>query len=229
MKSHPALLMMDLINEIVHPDGKYAGDGYYQQVSERQVLEHAAIALDRARTAGIPVIHVVVGFSGDYAQWPPASPVFAEARADRRLVLGTWATRIHDAVRPLAGEPVVAKHRVSPFYGTPLEEMLHALRVDTLLLTGVTTDLVVLSAAREAHDRDYRVEVLADATATADDALHETALTLLARTATVTTVEQASPWRSASRHASTDRDAGPDQGAVQGMVAQQGAVSNRSR
>ena len=206
MKSHPALLVMDLINEIVHPDGKYAGDGYYHQVTERKVLDHAAVALDRARTAGIPVIHVVVGFSENYAQWPANSPIFATARADRRLVLGTWATEIHDAVRPLADEPVVAKHRVSPFYGTQLEEMLRARRVDTLLLAGVTTDLVVLSTARAAHDRDYRVEVLEDATATADDALHEAALTLLARTATVTTVERASPWGNASRHASPDRD-----------------------
>ncbi|MFF7727251.1 cysteine hydrolase family protein [Streptomyces sp. NPDC008001] len=190
MKRRPALLVMDLINEIVHPEGKYAGDGYLDQVTRRGVLENAAEAISLARAQDIPVIYVVVGFSPDYAGFPERSTVFREAREDRRIVLGTWATEVHASLRPAEGEPVVAKHRLSPFHGTELDELLRARDVDTLLLTGVTTDLVVLSAAREGHDRDYSVEILEDATATSDDALHEAALTVLARTATISTVRQ---------------------------------------
>ncbi|WP_051811391.1 cysteine hydrolase family protein [Streptomyces alboflavus] len=182
---------MDLINEIVHPEGKYAGDGYLEQVRRRGVLDHAAEAISLARAQGIPVLYVVVGFSSDYAEWPETSPVFREARDDRRIVLGTWATQVHDQLKPAEDEPVVAKHRLSPFHGTDLDGLLRARNVNTLLLTGVTTDLVVLSAAREAHDRDFAVEVLEDATATSDDALHQAALTVLARTATISSVRQA--------------------------------------
>lgn len=67
------------------------------------------------------------------------------------------------------------------------------LGIRRLLLTGVATDLVVLSTARDAHDRDYVVEVLQDATATANEQLQEMALQLIARTATISTVEQALP------------------------------------
>ncbi|WP_371493600.1 cysteine hydrolase [Kitasatospora sp. NBC_00374] len=193
MRRRPALLVMDLINEIVHPDGKYAAEGYLEQITRRGVLERTAVAIGRARAAGIPVIYVVVGFSAGFADWPEGSPVFDSARADERLVLGTWATRVHEAIRPADGEAVVAKRRVSPFHGTHLEVLLRGLRVDTLLLAGVTTDLVVLSAAREGHDRDYRVEVLEDATATSDQELHEAALKVLARTATITSVDRALP------------------------------------
>ncbi|WP_262705613.1 MULTISPECIES: cysteine hydrolase [Streptomyces] len=182
---------MDFINEIVHPEGKYAADGYVEQVARRGVLDRAVEALALARAKGVPVVHVVVGFSPHYAEWPVRSPVFREAKDGGRLVLGTWATRVHDALAPAPGEPVVAKHRVSPFLGTDLEQLLRGLGCDTLLLAGVTTDLVVLSAAREAHDRDYEVEVLADATAARDDARHAAALTVLAATATVTTVAEA--------------------------------------
>lgn len=193
MQRRPALLILDLINELVHPDGKYAGDGYLQQVAERKVLENAAEAISRARAAGIPVIYVVVGFSRGYADLPQGSDLFAEVRPTERLVLGSWATEVHELLRPHEGEPIVEKRRVSPFLGTHLDLMLRNLDVNTLLLTGVTTDLVILSTARDGHDRDYRIEVLQDATATSDQELHEAALKLIARTATITTVAEALP------------------------------------
>ncbi|GLF98491.1 isochorismatase family cysteine hydrolase [Streptomyces yaizuensis] len=193
MERRPVLLVLDLINEIVHPDGKYAADGYCEQVAERGVLERAATAISRARAAGIPVIHVVVGFSPGYADWPAGSELFASARDGDRLVLGTWGTRIHDSLRPADGEPIVEKRRVSPFFGTHLDVLLRNLGVNTLLLTGVTTDLVILSTARDGHDRDYHVEVLEDATATDSQEAHDAALKVIARTATVSSVARALP------------------------------------
>ncbi|NBE50615.1 cysteine hydrolase family protein [Streptomyces boluensis] len=189
----PALLVLDLINEIVHPDGKYAADGYYAEARDRGVIEHTAEAIARARAAGIPVIYVVVGFSDNYAQWPASSPVFEKAKADERLLLGTWATQVHEALAPAPGEPVVAKHRISPFHGTNLEVLLRTQEIDTLLLTGVSTELVVLTTAQAAHDRDYRVRVLEDATLAGDAEIHEAALKVLSRIATVTTVADALP------------------------------------
>ncbi|MDJ0464464.1 isochorismatase family cysteine hydrolase [Streptomyces sp. H27-C3] len=193
MERRPALLVLDLINEIVHPDGKYAADGYCEQVARRGVLERAATAIARARTAGVPVIYVVVGFSPGYADWPASSELFVSARDGDRVVLGTWGTQVHDALKPAGDEPVVEKRRISPFFATHLDVLLRNLGVNTLLLTGVTTELVVLSTARDGHDRDYRVEVLEDATATDSQETHDAALKVIARTATVSTVEQALP------------------------------------
>ncbi|MFD3721509.1 isochorismatase family cysteine hydrolase [Streptomyces sp. NPDC058674] len=193
MARRPALLVLDLINELVHPDGKYAEDGFCRAVAERGVLERAATAIERARLAGIPVIYVVVGFSLGYTDWPASSELFASARDGDRVVLGTWGTQVHDALKPAEGEPIVEKRRVSPFYGTHLDVLLRNLDVNTLLLTGVTTDLVILSTARDGHDRDYHVEVLEDATATDTREAHEAALALIARTATVSSVDQALP------------------------------------
>ncbi|OON75416.1 hypothetical protein B1H18_23285 [Streptomyces tsukubensis] len=181
------------MNEIVHEDGKYAADGYYAQARERGVVERAAQAIARARAADIPVIYVVVGFSPDYREWTPDSPVFAKAKDDGRLVLGTWATRVHDALKPEPGEPVIVKHRVSPFHGTDLAARLRDRRIDTLLLTGVSTELVVLATAQGAHDRDYAVHVLEDATLAGDEEIHTAALKILARVADVTTVAAALP------------------------------------
>ncbi len=191
MARKPALLMLDLINDIVHPEGKYGRDGYARHLARRGVLENAALALETARNQGIPVIHVVVGFTAGYPEWPAGSPVFHSAKDDGRILLGTWATRPHDAVKPADGEPVIAKHRISPFYGTGLDLTLRAQGIDTLLLTGVSTDMVILATARDGHDRDYAVEVLEDATGADGDEMHAAALTVIGRTARITTVGEA--------------------------------------
>jgi nicotinamidase-related amidase len=192
MSSRPALLVLDLINEITHPDGAYP-EVCLAQLTERGVLGRAAAAIDRARARDVPVIYVVLGFAPGYPDWPANSPLFSEVRSREALVLGTWSTQVHDDLEPAATEPVVVKRRVSPFLGTQLDLLLREQAVDTLLLVGATTDLVVLSTAREAHDRGYRVEVLADATATSTQDLHAAALTLISRTARVTTVDEALP------------------------------------
>lgn len=189
----PALLVLDLINDLVHPDGKLSGFGTFGQVVERGVLDRARLAVRRARAAGIPVVYLTIGWDAQHTGFPVNSPLFGAVRPDQRPVLGTWGTRVHDAVRPAPGERVLPKSRVSPFHGTVLAELLRGWSVDTLLLTGVTTDLVVLAAAREGHDRDFQVRVLADATATDSPELHAAALTVLARTATITTVADALP------------------------------------
>lgn len=193
MSAGTALLILDMINDLVHPHGKKAGDGYADQVASRNVLPNAATAIDRARGRGTPVIYVVIGFSPGYADWPADSPLFRAPNDDAKPMLGTWGTRVHDDLCPAAGESVVVKRRVSPFYGTHLDLLLRRGNIKTLLLTGVATDLVVLSAARDAHDRDYRVEVLEDATATRNQVLHDAAMTVIGHTAAVTTVDKALP------------------------------------
>ncbi|MBP2705510.1 cysteine hydrolase [Microbispora sp. RL4-1S] len=192
-RHRPALLVMDLINDVVHPEGKFADHGYAEQVARRGVLENAATAIQHARSADIPVIYVVVGFSPTFVECPADSMIFADAPRERKLILGTWGTQVHDAVKPQDSEVVIAKRRLSPFYGTELDLLLRTQRIDTLLLSGVSTDLVVMSTVREGHDRDYRVRVLEDATAAADERLHEAAITLIRRTAEVTSVRRALP------------------------------------
>ncbi|MDQ0794214.1 cysteine hydrolase family protein [Streptomyces sp. B1I3] len=190
--SRSALLVLDMVNELVHPDGHYA-HVCREQVASRGVIERTAAAIDRARADGTPVIYVVLGYSSHYEDWPGESPLFGPADPEHRFTLGSWGTQVHERLTPEPGEDVVVKQRVSPFYGTNLEFLLRARKIDTLLLTGVATDLVVLMTAREAHDRDFSVQVLEDATATGDETLQEAALHMLARTAVVTSVDQALP------------------------------------
>ena len=177
-------LVMDMMNDLVAEDG-FSKATYGVQVKERGVLANTAAAIAAARAAGAKVGYVRVGFSADYRECPPASPIFSGARANGIFQLGTWGTEVHPALAPQPGDFDIVKHRVSPFYGTALEPILRANGIERIVMCGVSTNGVVHSGAREAHDRDYEVVILEDCCAgvTADE--HSHAIACLGRYARI--------------------------------------------
>jgi nicotinamidase-related amidase len=75
----------------------------------------------------------------------------------------------------------VIKHRISAFYGTDLDQICRANNIERLILTGVSTSMAVELTAREAHDRDYHVTVITDATTCASDEEKNASLSILKR------------------------------------------------
>jgi len=118
----------------------------------QQALDHVEELLDRARTAGIPVIHVQHDAG-------PGSPY--DVRAESGAIV--------DRVAPRDGEPVVVKGRPSAFVGTGLHDRhLAPAPGRDLLLAGFMTHMCVNSTARSAFSLGYRPTVVASATATRD-------------------------------------------------------------
>ncbi len=169
-------LVMDMMNDIVAEDG-FNANTYGVQVKQRGVLNTTAKAIAAARAAGVKIAYVRVGFSSDYRECPPSSPIFSGARANGIFQLGTKGTEVHPALAPQSGDFDIVKHRVSPFYGTSLEPICRANGIERLVLCGVSTNGVVHSGARDAHDRDYEVVILEDCCAgvTADEHMHAVA------------------------------------------------------
>jgi nicotinamidase-related amidase len=182
-------LVMDMMNDIVSETGPSAAS-YGVQVRERGVLGNTRSAIDAARKAGVPVGFVRVGFSPDYRECPQASPIFSKARINGLFKLGTPGTEVHPALAPQAGDFDIVKHRVSPFYGTSLEPILRANGIERLILCGVSTNGVVHSGARDAHDRDYECIILEDCCAGVSVEEHEHAIACLGRYASITRSEQ---------------------------------------
>lgn len=166
-------LVMDMMNDIVAEDG-FNAKTYGVQVKERGVLENTANAIAAARKAGAKIGYVRVGFSADYRECPPASPIFSGARKNNIFQLGTKGTEVHPAIAPQDGDFDIVKHRVSPFYGTSLDPILRANGIERLVLCGVSTNGVVHSGARDGHDRDYECVILEDCCAgvTPDEHMH---------------------------------------------------------
>jgi nicotinamidase-related amidase len=145
-----------------------------------------------ARDAGIMLLHVVVAFRPGHPEVSRRNPLFGPLKASgMAMAAGSEGAAIHAAAAPREGEPVVVKHRISPFVGTDLETLLRANDIDTLVLAGVITSGVVLSTVRHAGDLDYRLVVVRDCCADPDAELHAMLLdaVIAKQAAVVTTAE----------------------------------------
>lgn len=70
----------------------------------------------------------------------------------------------------------IDKRHYSGFSGTDLDIRLRERRIDTLILTGVLTDICVLHTAIDAYNLGYKIEVPAAAVASLNDSNHQWAL-----------------------------------------------------
>ncbi len=160
--STTALLIMDYQNGIIpmapDPDGLLAG--------AREVI-------DLVRAHGGTIGYVRVAFDDTSEIAGSMGKRMGGAAALEHLHADHPNTRIHADVAPEDGDIVVRKTRVGPFGSTDLDEQLRARGIDTLVLAGISTSGVVLSTVRDAHDRDYRLIVLADLCADRDSEVHE--------------------------------------------------------
>ena len=155
------LLVMDVQESVV---GRFADpSGYLRRLSE---------AIAAARSAGVPVVYVTVGFRPGHPEVSPRNKTFAAIAESGAFAQGDEASRIHPAIAPEPTDLVVTKRRVSAFAGSDLEVLLRGLGAGTLVLAGIATSGVVLSTVRQAVDLDYRVVVLADACIDSDPEVH---------------------------------------------------------
>jgi nicotinamidase-related amidase len=135
------LVMIDCQN--TYTEGVMALDG----VSD--ALDEAAKLLQRARTAGIPIVHIQhdSGVGSPY---------------DVRAEIG----QIVDQVAPQGSETVIVKQFPDAFVQTELHDRLQAGSAHNLLLAGFMTHMCVNSTARGAFNLGYAPTVIAGATAT---------------------------------------------------------------
>lgn len=112
-------------------------------------LDQAERLLDRARGAGIPIIHIQhdAGAGSPY---------------DIRAEIGA----IVDRVAPREGEPTVVKHFPNSFTQTELDSLLKRNPNRPLMLAGFMTHMCVNSTARGAFSLGYAPTVVGAATAT---------------------------------------------------------------
>lgn len=144
-----ALVLIDLMDRIVaNPLAPHTGS---------QVVA-ASLALAKAfRAAGAPVVAVRVERPG-VAEQPPGSELPAEVEA--------------------AADAVVVKRTIGAFQGTGLHELLQARGVETLVFTGIATNLGVESSARAAADHGYRLVFVEDAMTGLTEAEHQASVEL---------------------------------------------------
>ena len=160
----PALLVIDMQNGFLHPDGSVSRNGEPMLEVERVVAETVQLVAE-ARSAGLPVIYTQHVFRPDYMDLPrrlKARDQFDQGEVT--LVAGSWDAAVADELKPLESDLVVEKNRFDAFLYTDLELVLRTLGIGRLLVCGVATNVCVESTVRSAEQRDFEVTVASDCT-----------------------------------------------------------------
>lgn len=137
--------------------------------------------IDEARRVGIQVV-----FTQDVQSDRWSSPAWLTRHATRphrvrKCLEGTPGAELHPDFQPQESDVVVIKHRYSVFVGTDFELMLRARRIETLVFTGIATNVCVESAVRDAFQRDYWTVAVSDCTATFSEAQQAASLEIIQR------------------------------------------------
>lgn len=159
----PALILVDFVEAYFAEDSPlYAGvDG---------ALASALRIRDAARMAGIPVLYTNVVYhrggadGGIFYRKVPALAAFEAGNP-----LGGWPA----GLSPAENEFVISKQYPSAFFGTSLAAMLTASRVDSLIITGLTTSGCVRATCIDAVSHGFIPIVVADACGDRHQAPHD--------------------------------------------------------
>lgn len=188
----PALIVIDFVNAYLLEDGPlFGGEGI--QAAHRGAIE----LLLAARRAGIPVFHTNLSYEkggrngGLLYRKIGALACFADDAPDQRF------GRFVRGLEPVSGESVITKQYASAFFATTLASTLTSLRVDTLLIAGVSTSGCVRATAVDSCQHGFVPIVVRDAVGDRSSAPHEANLfDLQAKYAEVIGIEEAREYLS---------------------------------
>jgi nicotinamidase-related amidase len=154
---HTALVNIDLQNFFVNN----AQDGV---ALVRRINEFATACRD----LGVLVIHTAHVLRPDGSNAGILAEMIEPIR-EGVLNRGAESAALHRDVVVDARDVVVEKPRFGAFHGTDLELILRSHAIDTIVITGISTDVCCDTTAREANARDFRVLFASDGTAVAGD------------------------------------------------------------
>ena len=133
------------------------------------VLANTAKILAAARTRGAMVAYA----KADHRPGSHAQTTYDAGARPPLIMHGTPEAEIVPELAPRPGEQMVPKLRWSAFHGTDLDRSLRGRHVDTIVLTGGSTEIGVSSTAYAARDLDYNLVIVTDACTSAKNDVHE--------------------------------------------------------
>lgn len=176
-----ALVVVDVQVDFASPEGligRYGGDMSTVEPAIDRI--EALIAAARAVGVTVAMIRVVTRPETDGA----ALKAFY---ARRGMAGGHGICRAEGGgadyyrVAPVAGDIEIRKLMFNAFHGTDLDAQLRTRGVDTLVVTGISTDCCVDQTVRDAFHRDFHVFVVSDACAAYEPSLHHGTLDVLSK------------------------------------------------
>ena len=167
---------------------------FWESVERSGAIQTTTELVAHARDSGMLVIWAKAEFRPGYPELPMNNGLNEAIKASNSLIHGSHGAEFIDEFTPRENEPIVGHPGTSAFRDTPLDAVLRMNHIETVLFTGVATNITVEGTARDAVNLGYRTVIVADACAAATNAAHDATLetfSLLGQTATVGEIQAA--------------------------------------
>jgi nicotinamidase-related amidase len=171
----PVLLVIDVQHDFIDADGAVPCPATSTASVSEMVLNVRKL-VDAAQAAKIPTIFTKEIHRVDMRDMGRE----LDGDEPQHCLEGTKGPIILDEVLP--GEKLgqhqylVPKRRYSAFVNTDIMTLLNGFKADTLILTGAATNVCVHYTGADAHQYDFKIRVVEEATAGTNAELHESAL-----------------------------------------------------
>jgi ureidoacrylate peracid hydrolase len=186
-----ALLLGDLQNDFIHPNGAYgrAGQTSADIAALPARLRPLADAMRKRGGLIVATLFTLVPGRG-------AEPIISAHLKKLRPFLkkgdfapGSWGQQLVDELAP--ADVAVEKIAYSAFHASRLEWVLRKCGIERLIVAGIVTNGGVASTVRDAHVRELECTVLDDGCAAFSPELHRAAIEGLRPVARIATIADA--------------------------------------
>jgi ureidoacrylate peracid hydrolase len=183
-----ALVLGDLQNDFLHPDGAYGRAGQTHPAIAA-LPERLAPLVQAARARGVLVAATLFTLVPGRGGEPIISPHLKALRpflAKGDFAPGSWGQQLVDALAP--ADLTVEKIAFSAFHMSRLEWVLRKCGVEHLYVTGIVTNGGIASTVRDAHVREFDCTIIEDGCAAFSEDLHRAAIEGLRPVAKISTI-----------------------------------------
>jgi nicotinamidase-related amidase len=153
MNKNSVLLVVDVMNDFVHPDGA----GPIPEELSPGLLTRTHKLVEHADSVSAKVFFIADTHEED-------EDCFRLMGMKKHAIRGSWGWQPPDVLSALKSVETIEKKNFSAFHMTNLFERLQQLRPDAVYLAGVYTDVCVMTTCIDAHQYGFPVRLVTDCT-----------------------------------------------------------------
>jgi nicotinamidase-related amidase len=161
----PAIIVVDMLKDNLKESSR---NPYFQE--GRAIIPNLQKLLEESRKRQFPIIFACDSFLKD--------DFIFKGRMKVHSLRGTKGAEVVDDLKPEPIDIILPKRRFSAFFKTDLDQTLRVLGVDTIVVTGITTEVCVLMTVMDGLSHDFSAILLEDCSSSRKKEFHQECLNL---------------------------------------------------
>ena len=169
-----ALLLLHWQNDLATLSGKLAKN-LPGRLAATFTIQNTQAILKASREAEMLVIYVNASHRSGYPEIH--SPTNSIVVRSGSLVRGTWGAEVIEELKPMGDDVVIFNYSSNAFSYTELDLILRNKGITHLVLSGLVTNWIVESTARDAVARGYTIYTISNCCQSFSDEMHNWSIT----------------------------------------------------